>query len=497
MASRSWTRAFRLAACTVLLGFLCGLGVGRTAALPGPLPRGAEGGAFKLVGTSSCSARDCHGGDAPPPGESPRRREYTIWNRSDRHARAYRTLFSKRAERMAGLLAAPTTRPRPAHEDVRCLGCHAVPGWSAEKNATGVRLDGVSCEACHGPAEKWWDAHTDRKAWRRHSPTTKREKYGMMPVGDTAELARTCAGCHVGAPPEPRRRLTSRDVNHDLLAAGHPPLRFELAAYLANMPAHWDRGRTRAGRRPPSWEARVWAVGQLASADAALALLAYRAEPGDRREGGAMASWPEFAEYDCFACHRDLGQAGWRQRRAAGLRPLGLLPWGGWHLKMLPGVAAALPPEPPGEVSLRKLRGQADSVLDRLETLMTHPSPDRARVAALAREAGALLSQWTEHARGKNLDAARVGALSRRLVRDHRLAEADWQSVAQLYLALAALQQAREEGGEKPAQARAAREALRRLAEKLAFPAGSQSPRDLRRDEAFKASLRDLLKPFR
>jgi hypothetical protein len=41
-----------------------------------------------------------------------------------------------------------------------------------------------------------------------------------------------------------------RDVNHDLIAAGHPRLSFELSAFMATMPPHWTaHRRPRAGRR--------------------------------------------------------------------------------------------------------------------------------------------------------------------------------------------------------------------------------------------------------
>ncbi len=33
------------------------------------------------------------------------------------------------------------------------------------------------------------------------------------------------------------------EVDHDLIAAGHPALRFEFATYFANLPPHWDVAR--------------------------------------------------------------------------------------------------------------------------------------------------------------------------------------------------------------------------------------------------------------
>src|SRR5262249_48335933 len=128
-----------------------------------------------------------------------------------------------------------------------------------------------------------------------------------------------------------------RDVNHDLIAAGHPRLNFEFAAFQANMPKHWE---PTADEKKPEYEFKSWAVGQAASAKAALDLLAYRA-------GHESQPWPEFTEYGCFACHHDLGASkdkdkgyvDWRQtpEHYKGRRP-GALPWGTWYFALLPAA---------------------------------------------------------------------------------------------------------------------------------------------------------------
>src|SRR5207253_2017930 len=97
-------------------------------------------------------------------------------------------------------------------------------------------------------------------------------------------------GCHVGGPSEDGR--PPRDVDHDLIAAGHPRLEFEFSGSLANLPAHWsEKGRNAA----PDFPARAWAIGQVASAGAALELLGDRARAAEQQSG----RWPEFSEYDC------------------------------------------------------------------------------------------------------------------------------------------------------------------------------------------------------
>jgi hypothetical protein len=73
--------------------------------------------------------------------------------------------------------------------------------------------------------------------------------------------------------------------------------------------------------------------------------------------------------------------------------------------------------------------------------------------------------------------------------------------LGQLYLALAALRQARDDlregkAGPLPGQDRAESESLRRLARRLAFPPGHAGPRRPPSGDEFGKDLRDLLKPF-
>src|SRR5262249_45161428 len=125
-----------------------------------------------------------------------------------------------------------------------------------------------------------------------------------------------------------------------LIAAGHPRLNFEFGAYHANMPHHWSDARdkdAKYGDAGPDFEARAWAVGQAVTADAALKLLAHRADK-------ESAPWPEFAEYDCFACHHNLQGKSWRQERDL-KRAAGSLTWGTWYFPM-PRLLAKMDKEP-------------------------------------------------------------------------------------------------------------------------------------------------------
>jgi len=115
-------------------------------------------------------------------------------------------------------------------------------------------------------------------------------------------------------------------VNHDLIAAGHPVLKFELAAYHELLPKHWRSSVEREGNA--EFEVELWSAGQVTAADAALELLRWRAQ--NVADKHPDAAWPEFAEYDCFACHHDLEDPSWRRQRTLAGLPLGMPAWGTW-----------------------------------------------------------------------------------------------------------------------------------------------------------------------
>ena len=119
----------------------------------------------RLLGTASCAAAGCHGGVKLANGIGA---EYSVWLQNDPHARAYSVLLNDLSKQMAELLKLP----KPAHESAVCLNCHSpttaaalVGSHDADVVVASVgRLvpnrelppfDGVGCEQCHGPGEKW------------------------------------------------------------------------------------------------------------------------------------------------------------------------------------------------------------------------------------------------------------------------------------------------------------------------------------------------------
>ncbi|HEV8058887.1 MAG TPA: multiheme c-type cytochrome [Gemmataceae bacterium] len=175
------------------------------------------------VGSGSCAASGCHGG---PRSKGPVGSEYTTWATFDKHASAYSVLFDERSKKIEAALA-HQQHPKEAHNDQLCLRCH---GLEQAKGHPELQADGVSCESCHGPAKAWLSQHY-LPDWKARSADAKAD-LGFIDTHDLLQRGKACAACHVGD--------SAKEVNHDLVAAGHPPLRFEYSAYLAMQVKHWD-----------------------------------------------------------------------------------------------------------------------------------------------------------------------------------------------------------------------------------------------------------------
>ena len=418
---------------------------------------------FQPVGAGSCSARACHGGAEPMTGSSVLRTEHTTWILRDRHAQAYQVLGAERSRKIVERLGWKS----PANQEERCLACHATPVHGLpDREAEPIRQDGVGCESCHGPSSRWISEHTTY-TWARDRATGQAAgRFGMIPVDQLTVRARTCAGCHVGSPAEPENGYPlPRDVNHDLIAAGHPRLAFELSSYLDRMPRHWPERET---------QARTWAVGQVETAAAALDLLADRVTRA--KADPDRTPWPEFSEYSCYECHFPLdGKSGGRSRnRAPG--ELGQPTWGGWSTPMLielakPQAGAALPNL---ESDLAELRRAM-----RLPAPPIGSKPDQVNVGPMARRISAALDLWLQNGADRAFDRDRLVAT---LGKPHDYGQgrplAGWDQAAQLYLALRTLNLG--DGGASPPGGpidKALDAELRDLRCRLLFPPGLDGPK--------------------
>jgi hypothetical protein len=396
-----------------------------------------------LRGTASCAAAACHG-DSGPRGS--RGSEYAHWVASDKHAQAYNVLLTDQSRIIQrnyhGLARLTDAHPET---DLTCLRCHATDAEQARRGNLAARADGVGCERCHGPAGNWLTEHYTR-GWREKSDAEKRA-LGFLPTKDLVSRAETCAECHVGVP--------GQEVDHDLLAAGHPRLNFEYASYLVALPPHWSRREEKA--RVPDLEERSWVVGQALSARKALTLLEHRARDDKR-------AWPEFAEYDCYACHHSLQEPSRHVPRLEPGRKIGSLPFASWYYAQLgPALDGRVP------------AGDHDRLASALETLgkrMNEPLPRRTDVAEAAKAARRELGRCLA-----SLEDAPPGWAARtltRLVEDRSdRFDATWDDATQCYLALLALQRAtRDQGGADPRMDGA----FRQLGAQLLYQPPADSP---------------------
>ena len=402
------------------------------AALPDrPLPeRPLSDRQGRFVGAGSCAAAACHGGTVasePHKNENfswKQGTEFSIWIQTDKHALAYTTLFSRRSQaivRKLGLNA--------AHTEKVCLKCHSLAADPVEtvSGHAGVFADGASCESCHGAAEHWLEPHK-RGDWKYRSDAEKFE-LGFQNTRGILGRATACLKCHVGS--------EGRDVNHDLIAAGHPRLYFEMSAYLAKVPPHWDRAKDR--RDHPVLEARSWTVGQFATADAALGLLKQRSSPPPYASSKTPSPWPELAEYACFACHHGLAADSWRQKLDSG-KSLGQFRWGTWNFALVEGL-----------VRTREGAAAADALqmeLNKLTAQLAEPNVAPAAVADLAGSLQVNFRRWAQAAEQADYNPDELQRLLAFLVQKTAPeATHDWETSTQLCLAMMAIAQAQRDAG--------------------------------------------------
>jgi hypothetical protein len=243
------------------------------------------------LGVVNCASSLCHGSASPWKDSNILQNEYITWSRVDKHAtRAYPVLLNERSQRIARNLGLK----EPAHEAKLCLDCHAYAPAPALRGERFKVADGVSCEACHGPAEKWIQSHVAPGA--THADNVA---HGLYPANEPVAQARLCLACHFGN--------KDRFVTHRMMGAGHPRISFELDTFSQTQPAHfvvdadWQK-------RKGAWDpARVWAVGQ---ALAAAELLDVVIDPKRSRDG----LFPEMVVFDCHACHHPMTELRWSPR---------------------------------------------------------------------------------------------------------------------------------------------------------------------------------------
>ncbi len=276
----------------------------------------------RYSGVASCANAGCHGSTKPMQTTNVLQNEYYTWLNNDRHAGTYNVLFSDRSARIARNMRLS----KRAYEEPVCLDCHTTNIPSRLVSGKVDEEDGVQCEQCHGPASGWRAEHTEL-GWTHEQSVAR----GMIDLRNINTRGTVCTGCHVGN--------AKKEVDHELIASGHPILAFELDNYTESMPPHWalkyEGGRETHG-------SRAWAVGQVVAFRESLDNLARHAR-GDE--------WPEFSEMSCYNCHHDLKGSQWRQERGwpdrAGLPSWSPQRWAVLRLlldRVSPGARAELDP---------------------------------------------------------------------------------------------------------------------------------------------------------
>jgi hypothetical protein len=229
--------------------------------------------------------------------------------------------------------------------------------------------EGVSCEACHGPAGRWLVAHAEQ-GWK-----TRGNDLGMIDLADPFVCATTCADCHVGGSPTPDGAI--REVTHDLIAAGHPRLAFELRSYKRAQPPHWrDRFAAAEGDSDETGPLDEWAQGRLGTLTNFLGQVESQSQAAATRDRGPTAGvWPEFTSFDCYGCHRPALLAG--ATRPGGIRPRA--PPGSPRLEPMywTNLDAILPPEAIEPLSRARIP------IDRQWTAMPDPTVLSAAIHAI------------------------------------------------------------------------------------------------------------------
>ena len=401
----------------------------------------------KYIGPGSCAATSCHGSVKPIPDSRILQNEYSTWIIRDKHSRSYQALLGDVGERMALILKLGAK----AEEAPKCLACHALNPAPEQRGRAFEISEGVSCENCHGPASAWLGPHTTR-AW----PHEKSVAAGMHDTRDVIHRTEKCLECHLGA--------RNKFVDHQMIAAGHPDLYFELDSFSAVMPRHWKVPRESEPGKPaedPAWVGvREWSAGQAVQLRAAMERLTWRArnERADKKD-----VWPEYSELSCFACHHALGAAkdSWRQEHGyVGRRP-GDPAWNSSRYAVFRLLAKQI-----DSANAQELDRQLLAVSEEMSKL----NPDRSAVASAASAAAPLAQRIAERLATMQYGQAVALRMLQRISDDaQNIALADERAAEQAAMAIDSLYVAYSKDA-KPANADEVRAAINELFQQLENP---------------------------
>lgn len=330
---------------------------------------------YDHLGVASCATSVCHGKLSPQKDRHVWLNEYGIWTGQDLHSQAYRVLTTDESKRIAsklGLASATTAKI--------CLDCHADNIAEDKRGPKFQITDGVGCEACHGGSAKWIESHSEPET--SHADNLAN---GMYPTEDPLSRASICLSCHLGT--------KDQFATHRIMGAGHPRLSFELEAFTANQPAHYEVDQDYVERKGSISGFRLWVTGQIESAERYLELIG-----SDMFVPGGM--FPELAFYDCQACHHPMDDLRWTEAQAGpGVAP-GTLRLQDQHLRTLTVIARVLD----GDAAAQEITRATRSLVAAGQVSVTDA---RARAAELLDWIGQHEQAWSDRAL-TNDEAGRV-----------------------------------------------------------------------------------------
>jgi hypothetical protein len=217
--------------------------------------------------------------------------------------------------------------------------------------------------------------------------------------------------CHLGN--------DRKEVDHELIASGHPLLAFELDNYTESrrMAPHWRRTDDTAAS---THGVRAFAVGQAVAFSQSLDNLGRHAR-GEK--------WPEFSDMSCINCHHSLETPSWRQERGWPGRA-GLPSWSPQHWAVVRLLVSRANPS---------VRAQLDTEVQLIATRVSRMN-DTSGVQQAAADAKRIIDAATPQIATLSWRDDDVRAMMRTIAGDTDfLLKSDVYSAEQTFLALKSL----------------------------------------------------------
>lgn len=268
---------------------------------------------FKFLGGNSCvsTTTGCHSDKEKvnTPTEF-KGNSWTLWNGepnkpTDPHRNAIKSLLP--ATPLGPQIAKKMGLTKPPTAEAACLACHTINPPAALRGENFKLTESVTCTACHGPggahvkptpavaAEGWNKLHQTRGWFAAQRATPHPElvkKFGLYDTQPLMPRSQQCVSCHLS-------------IDANMVAAGHPQPTFEMYWFTQHYTnRHWDDPTT------DQFPARLWAVGQAASVEAAMKQLQERASKGAAAAELTGAYLQAMGHYTVFAASIKGGMAG-------------------------------------------------------------------------------------------------------------------------------------------------------------------------------------------